>query len=614
MAEKQTVYKIRVDGDDDLVRAGDRIEQRWSSVGKKLKEGVGGAVSSVAQGMLGLVNDSIRVATAVNTINLGQLVQDTKKLELSYTRFAVGTGKSLEQAKRDAEELGKKLLLDPGDVVEATKAYNKLTYQVRTTDKDLEALNATALSQGQELGDVLPLGVLLKKAGGDAVNMQEELGRIADAADKLGYSGGPKALQDTLLAAGSALDHVSLSSEEARKNVIAFLGALTKGLPADQQKRVASSISSQVYQRAESISRTIGYDILDPKTGKVKDIGKVLRDLRSRALRVYGTGGALKVLRREFGAEEGTALLNYDDVAAQKAEEASAATDAGQAGPKAAADLADSEAGKREEARIERERKVRKSVGGPLGELQHSFGELFKDSPILGQVATLALQGAGTAATGFLGSKLALRGAAGTAVRGAGGLAAATEGAAAATEGVYATGAGAAQVAQAELLGAEAFGKLSLTSRLPAVGLGGIATGAVVASGAHLAAYAALKDRDKEDRQKDLRDTAAKEIAGRVARGAASGQYPDIYAAAPDIARLAQNAGVGKSGDLEDTLRQVLKILAESKQHGVSSEFQNSVKNAFKDALRESGATVTPGQNPAREKTQKASASGEGAT
>ena len=165
MSEKQATYKIRVDGDDDLVRAGDRIDQRWSSLGSKLKSGVGGAVKSVAQGMLGLVNDSIRVATAMNTINLGQLVSDTKKLELSYTKFGVGTRQSIGQVKSDAEDLAKALLMDPGDVTQLTSAYNKLTNQTKDTGAALQATNAVALSQGQEIGDVLPLTALLQKSG-----------------------------------------------------------------------------------------------------------------------------------------------------------------------------------------------------------------------------------------------------------------------------------------------------------------------------------------------------------------------------------------------------------------------------------------------------------------
>ena len=608
MSEKQATYKIRVDGDDDLVRAGDRIDQRWSSLGSKLKSGVGGAVKSVAQGMLGLVNDSIRVATAMNTINLGQLVSDTKKLELSYTKFGVGTRQSIGQVKSDAEDLAKALLMDPGDVTQLTSAYNKLTNQTKDTGAALQATNAVALSQGQEIGDVLPLTALLQKSGVAADDVRSELGLVADAADKLGYSGGAKALQDTLIGAAGALQHVSLESVEARTKVTAFLGALTKGLGQDSQKAVASSVSSQVFGRAEQISRTVGYDILDPKTGKVKDLGKVMRDLRNRALRLYGSQGALKVLRREFGNEEGTALYNYDDATAQKAEAADANSEAGKAGQTAERELNESPAGKREQERIAREAKAREQLGAPLALLQDAWANLWGDQPIAGQAANLALGGGNLAFSGYLTKKLATKGA------GAAAAAGLAEGALPAAQGALTLG-----EAQASLAASELFGKTALSFGSKTLGKKLLSSIPILGQAFELGQFQLQgieslgKDSEfAQERRGQVRSAAAQEIAGRIARGAAEGKYQDIYQAAPEIARLAQGAGVGKEGGVEDTLREVVRLLKESRQDGLSSEFQASVESAFTNALRKSGATVTTGENPSRGNTAKAEAGGEG--
>jgi hypothetical protein len=588
VAEKQATYKIRVDGDDDLVRAGDRIDQRWSSLGKKLKDGVGGAVKSVAQGMLGLVNDSIRVATAVDTINLGQLVSDTKRLELSYTKFAVGTRQSIGQVKTDAEDLAKALLMDPGDVTQLTLAYNKLTNQTKNTGAALEATNAVALSQGQEIGDVLPLTALLQKSGVAADDVRSELGLVADAADKLGYSGGAKALQDTLISTAGALQHVSLESVEARTKVTAFLGALTKGLGQDSQKSVATSVTSQVFGRAEQISRTVGYDILDPKTGKVKDLGKVINDLRSRALRLYGAQGALKVLRREFGNEEGTAIFNHDQAAEDKAQQANAGTDAGQAGPKAQDEINSSKAGQREQTRLDAERKKRDLLGEQLASVQDAFANTFKDHPVAGQATSLAIGGAGLSATGYLTKKLVGEGAKRLAGEGAKRLAVpAIQGAAGAAEG---------------------------GSTLAGVGTAALPVAAGVAgAGLTLAAFGALKDLNKEDVLRRQKEAEAKEIAGTVSREAAAGKFNSIYDASPRIAALATHANVGqKSSEVREIVVEVAKILATDKS--LPPDFATSLKTAFKDALRESGATVTTGDNPSRAKTAKAEAGGEGRT
>ena len=268
------------------------------------------------------------------------------------------------------------------------------------------------------------------------------------------------------------------------------------------------------------------------------------------------------------------------------------------------------------QARIAREAKAREDLGGPLALLQDAWADLWGDQPLAGQAANLALGGGNLAFSGYLTKKLATKG-----VENLGAGAKSLGAVAEASEPVFAYGSQATSVAQAELSAAQTFGKTALS-----YGSKGLASRAISWLPAIGQAYELAKfqyqaidslgtDSDfAQERRGQVRSAAAQEIAGRIARGAASGQYQDIYQAAPEIARLARGAGVGKEGGVEATLREVVRLLAESRQEGVPAEFQTSVKNAMKDALRESGATITTGENPSRAKTAKAEAGGEGRT
>lgn len=606
MSEKTAAFQIKVGGDDDLVRAGDRIEQRWGSLGKTLRDGVGGAVKTVGSEMMNLVKDSVRVATALNTINLGQLAAEARQLDMQFTKFGVGAKRSLESIQSEAEALGDKMLMDPGAVNQQTQAFGKLSYQIGAAGKDLEALNEVATAQNRELGDELPLGLMLRKAIGPAGDMRAELAKLADQAESLGYNGGPQAFEDMLGSMSEALSHVSMETDDARSKLTAFFGALTKNASPDQQKRIGGSIVNKLEGDAEGWSRTVGYDILDPKTGKVKDPGKVMRDYRAKVLREYGTGqAALRVLRRGLGDEAGTALYNLDDVAAGQAENPNAKSAAGSAAAEAQNELLNSKAGQAKAAELKRQNDLRKEVGGPLADAQAWWANAWADHPVAGQVANWVVGGAASGGAGYLGA--ALKGAGTVAKTGA----ALAEGAMPVAETAMTLGEAQASLASAEMLGGVKLGAAGAEVGAPAVGASGVIAGIMggaLGGASNALLYAAVRDVNKEDRYSDIRSTAASEIAGRVGRGAKSGEFQDIYSAAPLISRLAQGAGVSKPGDVESTMRQVVQLL--SQRNDLPQEFSTTVKDAFKQALRESAVQVTPA-NPSREKTSERQSSGD---
>lgn len=594
MSEKQAVYAISVTGDDEMVRAGDRISQRWSGIGDKVRDSVGGAVKSVAGAAASLAQDTVRIATAMGSINLAQLVNDSKALNLQVQRYAIANKTNFAETKKNADALSKSMLMPTDQVNRAEQAYVKLSYSSRTAGQDIEALNELATAQGRELGDELPLGIMLRKTIGPAQSMRQELAKLDEQSAALEYTGGPAAFTDMLVGAAEALSHVSQESEQARTKVTAFLGALTKNASPDQQKAIANTALQKIQADPETWSRTVGYDVLDKKTGKVNDPAKVLLDYKKKMEQTYGKQGSLYVMRRAMGAETGTYLANFDEGAFRKAMEPDSRV-AESTAAKAQADLLNSEAGKRKQLELDKQNKAREAVGAPLADVQAAWSELFAGSPKAELAASAGIGAVLSAALGritqWAGQGFLKKGGAEVLKRAPGMLSRVASGA-----GGLAETAGATEAA------------------MTAGGLGG-GTLLGLAAAVPVAEYYGIKginylhDQQQADVNASLRHGQAAEGAARVAEAAKSGAYSDIYAATPDLMKFAKGAAGGTAQDQEAVLREMVQMLAN--RNDLPSSFGNTVKQAFKDALRESSVQVVP-ENPSRRLTGKAEESGEG--
>lgn len=595
MSEKQAVYAISVTGDDEMVRAGDRISQRWSGIGDKVRDSVGGAVKSVAGAAASLAQDTIRIATAMGSINLAQLVNDSKMLNLQVQRYAIANKSNVAEIKQNADALSRSMLLPPDQIVKTAQAYTKLSYSSRTASQDIEALNELATEQGRELGDELPLGIMLRKTIGPAQSMRQELAKIGEQSAALNYTGGNAAFTDMLAGAAEALSHVSQESEQARTKVTAFLGALTKNAAPDQQKAVANTALQKIQADPETWSRTVGYDVLDKKTGKVKDPAQVLLDYKKKMEQTYGKQGSLYVMRRAMGAETGTYLANFDQDAFRKAMEPDSRV-ADSTAAKAQENLLNSEAGKRKQIELSKQNKAREAVGGPLADAQAAWNETFEGSPKSELAASVAIGAASSAALGYATQWAAQKGggqllkyapqvmARGAAYLGVGAETAGTAAGAAEGAGLIAGGVSAATLLA--MLGVTLAGEYGAVKGIN---------------------Y--LHDQQQAEVNASLRHGQAAEGAARIAEAAKSGAYPDIYAATPDLMKYAKGAAGGTAQDQEAVLREMVALLAN--RNDLPSSFGNTVKQAFKDALRESAVQVVP-ENPSRKLTGKAEESGEG--
>ena len=584
MAERQAVFGISVTGDDDLVRAGERIQQKWASIGGTVKDSVGGAVRSVASAAASLAQDTIRVATAMGSINIAQLAADSKTLNLQISRYAVGNRQNLRDLKQETDALAKKLLLPSIEVARTAQGFAKLSYSTKTAQADLEALNELATEQGRELGDELPLGVMLRKALGPTQSMRGEIAKLGEQSTALGYNGGPTAFTEMLTSVSDALQQVTMDSNDARTKVTGFLGALTKGADRDQQKRVANSVIRNIEADPVGWSRTVGYDVLNKETGKIDDPAKVMLDYKNRVEKIYGKTMGRAVMRNALGSEAGTYLSNFDASAFERSKSVDWGT-ATSTAEEAQKRFAASEAAKQRELEIKKQNDAREAIGGPLASMQNAWNEMFAGSP----KAELAASGAVGATASALFGKIA-------------GVA----------SGVLGKGQAAKEVlTRAPQAIARFAGSAGTAAETAGVAEGAAATAGGVGAGTMFGLLAAtpvaeyyavkginaLHDQRKAEVEWSMQQGQATEGASRIAQAAQQGQYASIYEATPDLLRFARGAAGGTTVDQQAVMRQMVTLLANRKD--LPPEFAATVKQAFKEALRESEVTVTS-PNPSR--------------
>lgn len=101
---------------------------------------------------------------------------------------------------------------------------------------------------------------------------------------------------------------------ELRPQFPGVFGVLAKSYTRNEAAEIMRAITSAMSQRAEIMSRTLGYDIRNNKGQIDLDMAnRVVRDFRRRAYKVFGRAAALRVLRNQWGDLAGSAIYNADD-------------------------------------------------------------------------------------------------------------------------------------------------------------------------------------------------------------------------------------------------------------------------------------------------------------
>lgn len=190
----------------------------------------------------------------------------------------------------------------------------KLTYDGRSAAETLQSMSKEANASGRSLQELTARAAALRTGLGVVGDQAAELGRLRDMAEQLGTVGGPEAFKDMITALAPQLSQVAIKSDEARAEVEAFLGVLTRGLKPEAAQRTGAAALGGIKAKKNVIQGLTGIDVVDannevdpakivPAFQKIKD--RVHRSTKDPAVRK-------RILENFFGEDVAAALERTD--------------------------------------------------------------------------------------------------------------------------------------------------------------------------------------------------------------------------------------------------------------------------------------------------------------
>jgi hypothetical protein len=369
------------------------LESAFALAGKAIESNVGGALKAVGSSLTSIAMNGARAAGIFKTIDLADGVGQVKSLDKLTAQLGQTAGASAEDLKALFESVEKRGGASAVALAQAAKSISEVTYDSRDAAESVGALADLAHSIGRDIGQELPLGVALHNAGFKAKDLQDEIGKLIDIANKLKVQGGPTALLDTVAALGPALAHVSKEGNSFNKTV-AFLAQATKNMDPAKAREVSGQMLDDMRTHATDIERTLGHKITDDKTGDLLDPAATYAELDRKRRGKGGKEIQRRIANGTYGTFMGAALLNADfQRAAQVAEQAK---DTG-AVQKGAAQYRATEGGKDEVTDIKNGAAAR-DVSQPLVDAGRGVN---RDSPYTS--TALSLLKDGISSPGFMG-------------------------------------------------------------------------------------------------------------------------------------------------------------------------------------------------------------------
>jgi hypothetical protein len=400
---KEAKVQIGVEGADQGAREFQRLEAAGVASFSKI---AGAAVSSFAK----LASSGVQAVASVaglQKLDLGAAVTSLANYDKQVTMMAIGTGQQIDQLKAKFEGIGRQNLLPATEVERMTRSLGRVTYDFKGAADAVQGLRLAQLALGDDTpDDEMPFAVTLKSLGVPLADTEAQIGQVIAQADKLGTVGGPRALRDLFVGLGPALEQVSDGLDNGRAKAFAFAEALTKGIsnPA-QAQRVATATFSTLESNWANIQRTLGRDILN-RDGQVEDPLKIVRDLNGKmGQRGMSEQSRLMAWRNDFGREAGSRIYHGLKEGTLTEENVRALMGLPPSSKLAQAknDLDNSDAGKREKARLEALR-AQKGLAAPFLEIANAVSEAVGAHPVLSVLGAtfgkdLAVKGAGALLT-----------------------------------------------------------------------------------------------------------------------------------------------------------------------------------------------------------------------
>lgn len=335
MAKKRAEIEASLVGGQQVKNEAQSIAGTFQKTAQSIQAGLGSGLRAVGGALSNVISGGLQAAGVFQSINLAAAVEQAKQLDAVTARLGQSAGVAGTTLKNSFEAAEGKTLTSAVAMAEVAKSLGRVTYDGKFAAESLQALGDDALAVGRELPDQLPLAAALHGLGVQSKDVQGELGRLTDIADRLKLVGGPTALKDTIAALGPQLAGVAADSDQARAKLEALVGVMSKGLKPEKAREVSAGVLNAIKSRALEFERITGRQVLDAN-GQVQDPTEILRALKANVDKRFGKGDSaakrralmaegdlgLALMRTDFGEVDRVAASARDTGATAKAAEA----------------------------------------------------------------------------------------------------------------------------------------------------------------------------------------------------------------------------------------------------------------------------------------------------
>jgi len=302
----------------DTKAAGEGAQQATGGAGSKLKDLAGAAdkaLTALSPGkFLGAVAGMGFVGAAV--VKTIQYLGEAKQAAQTFQERTSGSSRRLGVDVGDLRATFGRLEVDTHQSADAQQDFidtmARTAYTGRQSMESLRGLGREAKATGRELVDFAPVTGSLQAGLRVTGDVTVEIDKLRGMAERLGTTGGPQALLDSITALRPAFEQISVTSDQARTKVEAFVAALQKHMRPEQAQAVAGGAVGLIKSRALDIERITGKGSVLDEYGQVKDPVGIMKSLKGWGDKKYGRDEAAKrrAMINFFGPELGSMLAS----------------------------------------------------------------------------------------------------------------------------------------------------------------------------------------------------------------------------------------------------------------------------------------------------------------
>lgn len=381
---RDATVHVRAEIDDDIATTAERLFSPLERGAQAVQSRLGAITSTLGQTFANVASDIARVSTALGAVDLGSSVQRYVRYREEVARTAASVKASWEGLSGQYKTIGDRALVSDEAIAKVARSLQQTTYDASDSSKAIEALGSEAIATNRSLDQMASIGASLRAELGQSFSaIPDALGRIRAAADNVGMSGGPAALQADVASLSAAISQFAIKSENDFSGAVGSLAELGRGLPAAQQARVQQRVVGRLLSDTEGLRRQLGIrneDFYDEQGHVRQDLGALVARIQTMATKRWGLR-AREVLAQpqNFGPEGAAAIFGFDPQAARHAAEAPLSTEASER----ARAFRDSAVGEDIAKRNRTEQNKRDNAGGALAGVQSYVGELMSEHPFL---------------------------------------------------------------------------------------------------------------------------------------------------------------------------------------------------------------------------------------